>query len=852
MIGMDELTYKTRSGSSTYGKPRVYLSYYKTDKDGAAGELRDDILRINNCAVFFYEDGVIPEDTETRETEMGQMQLFVLVCTPDYLSEANTSRDDEILFALGRGIPILPVIPGENVIDAFNALCAGLGIDSLHCLDRNEFGGSDEAYAEKLKEHLDYFLISDEDTAKIREEFRACIFLSYRKVDREYARSLIRRIHALQKYYDIAVWYDDYLVPGRSFEDEIFDAMDRSDLFILAVTPNIVALNASNEENYVVRKEYPEALKRGKKIVAAELSDTDRGTLLIKFDDLPECINAYDELALADSLSILDEPETAGSRPDVCAEELASASDAMASDAEIGADGTAEHRYYIGLAYLNGISAEVDPGRAFELISSAADERFEPAMDRLVRMYRSGIAVPRDYEKAIEWQQKLVDLADERLRNDETAENAHLLLYRLGQLGSYLTEQRDEDAAYDTYTRILQTADRYADRYPLAGLYRDYSVVCNKLGDICLSRKDYEKAERLFESGWRAAGVLRDEQADEVSVRDYAVSCQKLGEVSRLQGSFSRAKEYYVEAFGILSGIMDEKPTAANMRDVYITGAMLGDVSFEMRDFESAEKYYRSSLELRETADRETGADWARRDVSVIWEKLADLYAATGRSREASDAYEQAVYTANELFGKTGLPVHEAELSKVCTKAGEYHLKVQQYDEASYYLEAALEMDEKKAAVSVLPEDKRDLSVSYNRLAMMYKDMGDNEKAKEYFEKDYQIAEELAETLGTPDARRDLELSCNYLGGIYEALGDSVSSGEYYMKGIRAGIDLVKETNDREHWDDLAVLYYNYFRTTYSFDALGQAHWIWKKLCTEYPDNETYAQRLALLEGIMG
>ena len=880
---MSELKYKTRSGSSTYGKPRVYLSFYKTDKDGAAGELCDDILRINNCAVFYYEDGVIPAGFEAREAELSQMQLFVLVCTPDYLSNANMSRDSEIFFALGHGIPVLPVIPCGNVISEFNALCARLGTESLHCLDRNEFAGDDRGYGDRLKEHLDYFLISDEDTAKIRDEFRACIFLSYRKIDREYARVLIRRIHALQKYYDIAVWYDDYLVPGRSFEDEIFEAMDRSDLFILAVTPNIVALNTAGEENYVVKKEYPEAVRRGKKIVAAELDRTDRTALLIKFDDIPECINAFDELALADSLSILDMPGDAGGDEGACAEELPSDNDGQAPsvyDAEHTADsgsgavgaasdpedeasdakdmaavsgeaGTAEHRYYIGLAYLNGISAEVDPAKAFELISSAADERFEPAMDRLVRMYRSGIAVPRDYSKAIEWQQKLVDLAEKRLQNDETAENAHQLMYRLGQMGNYLTEQSDDNFAVENYERMLRLADKYTEMFPAAGLYRDTSVVCNKLGDIYMLKQDYEKAGTLYEAGWRAARVLADQNADETFRRDYAVSCQKLGQVYRRSGEHDKAKDRYLEAYAIVSETMDKEPTAANIRDVYITEAMLGDTALETGDFADAEEKYRKSLRLRETVERETGADWAKRDISVIWEKLGYLFAKTGRTRDASDAFEQAVYTANELFEKTGLPVHEEELSQMCTRAGEFHLQAKLYDEADFYFRAALGVDEKKAAESGSAADRRSLSVSYNRLAVMYKDAGELEKAKTYFEKDYQIAKELAEAPGTPEARRDVELSCNYLGAVCGDLEEFFEAEEYYREGMNICIDLVRETDDPVYWDDLGVLYFNFYRMTMNGSAFDQAYYVYNKLAKEYPDNETYAERLAILNNLM-
>lgn len=835
---MSKLIHKTREGSSTYGKPRVYMSFYETDLDGPVSELCEDILRINNCAVYMYDDGVIPVGAETREAELGQMQLFVLVCTPDYMSDQNTSRDREILFALAHGIPVLPVIPGESVIDSFNALCARLGIDSLHCLDRNEFTGNDEGYRGKLKEHLEYFLISDEDSAKIEDEFRACIFLSYRKVDRDYARSLIRRIHGLQKYYDVAVWYDDYLVPGRSFEDEILSAMDRSGLFILAVTPNIVALNDAGEENYVVRKEYPEALERGKKVIAAELDRTDRGALLLKFDDLPECINAWDELVLDESLSFLD-------APDNCED------DAESLSAEQKAEREAAHKYYIGLAYLNGISTEVDPSRAFELISSAAADRFEPAMDRLVRLYRSGIAVPRNYEKAIEWQQKLIDLTEERLHKDVTAENAHLFLYRLGQLGNFLTEQGDDNAAVENYERMLRLADKYTELFPLADLYRDISVACNKLGDVYLQRQEHEKARDLFESGWRATKVLTEETSDEVFRRDYAISCQKLGQVYRMTDDLQKAKERYSEAREIILATVKREPTAANIRDEYIVEAMLGDTAFEMQDYAVAEEKYLESRRLRETVDRETGADWAKRDISVIWEKLGDLYTKTDRIREAADAFEQAVYTADELFEKTGLPVHEEELSKTCTKAGEFHLKAGQYDEADYYFKAALEIDEKRASGSGSAEDKRNLSVSCNRLAMLYKDAGELEKAKEYFEKDYRIAKELAKTLGTPDARRDVELSCNYLGGICADMNDYHKAHEYYMEGMNACVALVQETNDPVHWDDLGVLYFNFYRMTGSGSAFDQAYYVWDKLTKEHPENETYAQRLALLKNLM-
>ncbi|MGI6090906.1 MAG: hypothetical protein ACOYEL_05930 [Saccharofermentanales bacterium] len=103
----------------------------------------------------------------------------------------------------------------------------------------------------------------------------------------------------------------------------------------------------------------------------------------------------------------------------------------------------------------------------------------------------------------------------------------------------------------------------------------------------------------------------------------------------------------------------------------------------------------------------------------------------------------------------------------------------------------------------------------------------------------------------TAAARRDYEMSCNYMGNICAGLGEEALAEQYCIEGIQVGIALVNETNDPDHWDDLAVLYFNCFRMTYSQDALIQAHVIWSKLSSEHPENETYRQRFEITQQII-
>ena len=159
----------------------------------------------------------------------------------------------------------------------FNRICG-----NLQFLDRTSSDLTEIPYAEKLKNFLESVLVPDDLSRRIRAAFDAYVFLSYRKKDRKYAQELMRLIHENDFCRDIAIWYDEFLTPGENFNDSIREALKKSRLFALAVTPNLV-----NEKNYVMDIEYPMALQSGKKILAAELCTTDRKLLEQYYEDIP-------------------------------------------------------------------------------------------------------------------------------------------------------------------------------------------------------------------------------------------------------------------------------------------------------------------------------------------------------------------------------------------------------------------------------------------------------------------------------------------------------------------------------------------------------------------------------------
>lgn len=118
---------------------------------------------------------------------------------------------------------MLPILCEKCNPDIFNDV-----FSNMQYIDPFSQDATGLSYDQKLKTYLETVLVSDELAQKIRDAFDAYVFLSYRKKDREYAQKLMRLIHSNPSCRDIAIWYDEFLVPGRSFSDSIKDAFNKT------------------------------------------------------------------------------------------------------------------------------------------------------------------------------------------------------------------------------------------------------------------------------------------------------------------------------------------------------------------------------------------------------------------------------------------------------------------------------------------------------------------------------------------------------------------------------------------------------------------------------------------------
>ena len=495
------------------GKPQVYFTCHPEDHEKYFRKIYEDIRKYSNCVVWYSTDD---EYTEMEYEHIKSMNLFVVPITTNLLTNptCRTLRTD-VPVALDNKKPVLPLMMEGGLVELFNK-----HFKNMHFLDPNAKEEITITYEEKLKKYLNSVLIGDELAEKVRAAFDAYIFLSYRKKDWKYRNELMHLIHKNELLRDIAIWYDGNLVAGEDFNQAIKDAIAKSDLFTMVVTPNLI----TDEGNYVRTEEYPTAINV-KPVIPAEMAKTDHEKLSEWYPGIPECVDGRDEIVLSKELE-----------------------SALINIALKENDGNPQHNFFIGLAYLEGIDVEVDYKRALELITSAAEakeNRVPEAIEKLVSMYREGHGVERDYNIAAEWQQKLVDYWKEVCRNYNITDHYQNLLCSIEELGNQLYELRKLDEAEVYYRKILAFYAQLSEKTGKVEYRQNLSRSYYRLGNISEARGKLDEAEGYYRKSLVLFEQLAEETGTVESRRDLSRSYYRLGDISKARGKLDEAEVYY-------------------------------------------------------------------------------------------------------------------------------------------------------------------------------------------------------------------------------------------------------------------------------------------------------------------
>lgn len=530
------LRYKIKANDKMQRGLRVYFCCHEKDFSEFFTAISSEVFSVQNDISIWYMD---PDDEildcEEYFWDLSQMRLFIVLVTEKFLCEACHARRVEFAYAVEHHIPVLPIVQEKGLEDLFNNICGEMQFLKRYVDDTTAI-----SYKIKLDNFLNTLLLNEETITNIRKAFDAYIFLSYRQKDRIYVEGIMDLIHADDRFRDIAIWYDEFLTPGENFNDGIKDAIIKSSVFAIVVTPNLIS-----ESNYIMDIEYPLAKKLGKEIFPIEVAKTDMKILEKCYSGINSVISIDNKVDVYKNLEKKIKGTILGKNKD-----------------------DAQHNYFIGLAYLNGIDVEINLKRGVRLITFAAEQGLPEACVRLVRMYRHGEYVQQNTREAAKWKEKYIEYLESLDNCDE-----EFIIHQYIDLG-YLKreihgfapwkkinelEKREYDESIKIQTKILKYYEK------------KYYENCNSnenglrlahryfvLGDTLRARGDKEGYANYYEKGARIRHYILEKKDDTKSKISLISSYAVMVDVYCNVGKYAKASECCVEGLGKAYKILEK------------------------------------------------------------------------------------------------------------------------------------------------------------------------------------------------------------------------------------------------------------------------------------------------------
>lgn len=773
------LTWKTLGGKTPRGCQRVFYCAAPEDYGDCLEELAAEVFSDQPDAAIWYpmEPGKQPDEEKTSAfaEDLSQMQLFLVPVTSAFLTTDNHARLRELPFAVAHHIPILPILREQALEEGVLAV-----FGNMQYLDPEADDGTGIPYEKKRARFLAQVLLGSDTIERIREAFSdRRIFLSYRKKNRRAAQEVMRRIHAVPGYLDVAIWYDEFLIPGEDFEELIREEMERSRLLALVVTPQVLEL-----PNYVVDIEYPLAKELGRPIlpVLTEPMNEKDLSVIDSESEFPPCAVTNEEIA--DGLS-----------------------KGLGANTGEG-DDSPEHLYLIGLAYHAGVDVETDPEKGIALITRAAEAGAPEACRELVSIYRLGAGVACNPETAAYWQERLVEQLRCRFQASGGREAADLLAAALTDLGYlYLNETGNRSLAEAAFREMYEVTEQWMKLDPDPEIRRNLAISEEARGKIAQAVGNLESAQGHYLAAIGILEQIREESTGTDVRRELALLYTRLGGNHWGKRELADARDYFEKSLALWSELADEVFTsntlpnpvhaqAAVRRDLADGYRNLGDLETFRGDLTEAEKWYLKCFKIDRQLAKENKTDSALRRLLYSWTGLGRIRMKKGDLSEAGNAFRQALEIAQKLAVKKETILARRDLAACYMNMGDLEAELSWIEKLTGRTEASL-IHRKHAfahythvrSIYSFSHGKMDLESDICLLGRCLVKMGhlardekNWEQALQMYRQALEILEPAAEKNPTESLREVVANAQNAAGDIAQIQGNYHEAREMFLK----------------------------------------------------------------------
>lgn len=661
---MESLKYITRGMVKPFDMQKVYFTSHKDDYH-LLDDIARDVLSIVDVAIFYGE-------SEKREEDLRLMSLIVIPVTKSFLYDECDARTKDLKFALENGIPVLPLIQEVGLELEFNRLCG-----DIQCLNKFNSDKTQISFNKKLKDYLSSIFINDDLKRRIESSFTHSIFLSYRKKDRYEAQQVMSKIHEHSELENCSIWYDEFLIPGQDYSEKIEAKIKDCSLFAMVATPSLL-----EENNYIVRVEYPLAIKYNKPIIVIEAKETPFEQLSKMYEAIPQ----YFDISSGEAVSALS--------------------------AKLGIANTddPDKRYLLALGYLYGEGVEINSARAIKYLTELSNINHIDSLIALSDVYFQGKYIARDENQALSLIKRAVPLAKMSYARSKSADAFLKMINVLDTQGRYMRELKILDGAKAPYL-IMNTECVMAKKVLDAELVdKHYAHSYECMGDADYRIQKYEDARNNHE---KAYDVLVKRASD--NFLDITRLCEKLARDCDFLGDNHMMKKYQEIRVQTLEMLLREEETFETQKTYYTSLCDLADVYYKEGDYQRAIKVLNLSIDgfkmIYGSSHMKDSDEHCFFDSAPSYQALARIYLYQNKFSEAKEIYDFLLYNYQVLF-KNNLSLIGEILSDINNAYGNILCEEGDYENAYLRYKEALNV-EKDYIVRKAPSDLRKLVYYY-------------------------------------------------------------------------------------------------------------------------------------------
>lgn len=645
---MSQIKVATQNRTKPHSKTPVYFVAHPDDFEKHFDTICEDFFIGIDCAMYYYEPGD-SVDAETRRFDLSQIQLFVVVVTKNFMQQESEAYDFDFRYALENNIPFVPIVCEPEAGKLFEQR-----FRNNHYIDRTV-----DSYESQLKKFFHDIIKKNFQVQKLQAIFEGYAFVSYRKSDRMLAGEVIKTLHKPEVNCRLSLWYDEFLVPGENFNENISGAIEKSDIFIMVVTPRIL-----DSSSYVYNYEYPLAKKLNKPVIPVEAAKTDRPELEKLYPGIPPCVNIDNLNQISEAIN-----NALGTRE----------SKKM----------SAESYYSLGAAYLDGIGVERDTEAAIRQFLHGADMEHLRCIEKLAKIYEFGIDVPVDFIKAIEWRKKAVELTGKRYKNSGEGNKRGGHYEALRSLAQCYKKCGMIDEAVEALDAGISIAKQFNGKKDIRW---GFQLNCKKV-EMYVESGRCEEGYEVYNS------FIKELELQQKMDRTFTAElCATYDNAQNMYRGLGKPEMLISVAKKLIKLIEKDrrnygKPTKALHSIAYNN---IGIVEWEAGNFELAETSLKKGIGVYDRI-KNLNENKDIRNLGVSYYNLAGLYYDFDRFDESLDNYQKALKYFERLSNR--LEIVEFKFNAAANMYKIY-MKKEEYEYAERYARMADEVHQTMAKIS--------------------------------------------------------------------------------------------------------------------------------------------------------